>query len=306
MAGRLTLMTWNVRYFGHSTRGARATAAGLKRIAGAIAGLDPTPDVIALQEVEHRSLRGGLDTQPQIQRFADALHDALAARGVERRYHPVYFAAHRYELRGVPPLYTTGLAVLVADHVELEHHNAELPHDITHIRVPRFAGFKQRRIAAHVRLRPRGATRSLDLFNTHLSLPAFFHQGFHLHRIAQRMGHGINQLREIEALLRLVDDHAAGDHAVIVGDLNSAPESPTYDALTGAGWVDAYADHHDLAPRDLHATGTARFMHLRMHIDHVFSTPSVRWLDLHAHGIDDDGPFLGLSDHSPKLGTLQL
>ncbi|MCB9742833.1 MAG: endonuclease/exonuclease/phosphatase family protein [Alphaproteobacteria bacterium] len=300
MTDGLNLMTWNVRYFGHGTGGVRATEAWIRRVAEAIAALDPLPDVLALQEVEQTSIRGGLGAATQIERFAQALHEAMGARGVERTFRPLYYPAHRYALPVVPPLYTTGLAVLVADHLEVEDHNSDEPCEITHVRVPWTAPFKQRRIAAHVRVRSPESGQTLDLFNTHLSLPAFFHGGFHLHRIAHRMGHGANQVAEIEALLdRIARRRGEGD-AVIVGDFNSAPNTPAYQALLDRGWVDAFAPHEE--PR----AGTARFWRWRMHIDHVFSTPGVEWLHTHTHGIDDDGPFLGLSDHSPKLGTLRL
>ncbi|MCB9761227.1 MAG: endonuclease/exonuclease/phosphatase family protein [Alphaproteobacteria bacterium] len=302
----LSLMTWNVRYFGHGTRGVRATDGQVRKVAAAIAGLGAPPDVIALQEVEQTSIRGGLGAAPQLQRFMDALHLALDARGLDRRYQDLYFPAHRYQLAAGPAFYTTGLAVLVAEGVDVEDHNADEPHDITHVRVPALGRFKQRRVAAHVRVRPQGAPRALDLFNTHLSLPAFFEGGFHLHAIPRRMGHGSNQLREVEALLRLVAERADGDHAVILGDFNSRPASPVYEALRRAGFVDAYAHHHGLDADTLEQTGTARFAHLRMHIDHLFSTQAVRWLDVAAHAIDGDNPFAGLSDHAPKLGRLSL
>ena len=51
------VITYNVRYFGHGTRGIASTAKSMERIAGALAGLDPLADVICLQEVETTSLR---------------------------------------------------------------------------------------------------------------------------------------------------------------------------------------------------------------------------------------------------------
>lgn len=297
----LGILTWNVRYFGHGTRGLRSTDRQIRRAAEAIAGIDPLPDVLALQEVETRSLRGGYHAQDQLERFRAHLHGALARAGSEVRYRGLHFAAHRYAMPGGGSLYTTGLAVLVREGVEIEQHNADDPHDITCVRLESFRSFKQRRIAAHVRVRPPGAATSLDLFNTHLSLPAFLEVG--PHRVPTRMGHGTNQLREMERVLELVAHHQP-EHGVLVGDFNSAPGSPVYHAATRAGWVDAHVHHIGADIAELHRS--ARFMHLRMHIDHVFATSAVRWRQFHAHGIDEIGPFLGVSDHAPKLGRLVL
>lgn len=300
---QLSLMTWNVRYFGHGTGGLLSTKGWLRRVADGFA--EVAPDVAALQEVEqHASLRGGLSETPQIGRFLEQLNGALAERGSEKRYSALYYPAHRYGIGQRPALYTTGLAVLVSSEVEVVLDNAEAPASITHVRVPALAALKQRRIAAHARLRLRGGQETLDLFNTHLSLPAFFEGG--PHTVHVRMGHGSNQLREVEALLEVFRSRASSGHAVVMGDFNSRPGSPAWKAMLDAGFVDAYADHRRLSPEESEAKSTAKFMNLRMHIDHVFSTPGLRWVDLDAHGIDDKGPFFGLSDHSPKIGTVEL
>lgn len=296
----LTLMTWNVRYFGHGLGGLRATEGWMRLAARAIAQLDPLPDVVALQEVETASLRGGLGPRPQIQRFLDHLDAALDDHGLDTRFMGLHFPAHRYALPRVPPLYTTGLAVLVRDTVEVVAHNADDPHDITHVRLARFARFKQRRIAAHVRLRARGGDEEVDLFNTHLSLPAFLEVG--PTRVPRKMGHGTNQLKEAFRVLEFLE-LKRGEHAVVLGDFNSAPDSPVYNAFTDRGLIDAHRQGGDENP-DEHAS--ARFLNQRMHIDHVFSTPSVHWQDFHAHRIDENGPFWGLSDHAPKVGRLEV
>lgn len=293
----LNLMTWNVRYFGHGTGGLRASDAWMHRLAGAVATLDPLPDVIALQEVEDRSLRAGMHPLGQHRRFLRALNEA---RGTPGGWHGMYFPAHRYAVPGFAPAYTTGLAVLVGPGLHVERHNAELPHDITHVRLRAFRALKQRRVAAHVRIRARGGT--LDLFNTHLSLPAFLEVG--PHRVPVRMGHGTNQLHEAQALLRYVGAQTVGS-AVIVGDFNSAPGSPVYRAILEAGLVDGFAAARGFDHDDLHDWHTAAFRDQRMHIDHVFATPCVRWLDFGDHQIDT-GPLGGLSDHAPKIGRLML
>lgn len=296
----LTLITWNVRYFGHGSRGLFASKAGIRRVADALAELDA--DVIALQEVESRSIRGGLDGTPQLERLLDTLHARLEAAGSSRRYAGLYFPAHRYPLPGAP-LYTTGLAVLVSTPYAIDAHNADEPLDITHRRFRLTARMKQTRVCAHVRVRLPGEGPKLDLFNTHLSLPAFFSKDFT--RLPYRMGHGVNQLHEVRAVIEYARAHA-GTHAVLVGDFNSLPDSPAYDAVLAGGFFrDAFREHH--GDSALHRWSTAGFMQFRMHIDHVFSTPTVRWLDFGVtHDFDAPGHFTGISDHVPIIGRLAL
>jgi endonuclease/exonuclease/phosphatase family metal-dependent hydrolase len=291
----LTLMSWNVRYFGHGTRGLRSTRGWMRKVASALGSRESLPDVIALQEVETSSLRGGLRGKPQLDRFQAMLHEIV---GSTDHYRGVHFPSHRYAVGGTS-LYTQGLAVLLGPGVELEHHDV---HDITHVRLSAFERVKQRRIAAHLRLRVRGAA-PIDLFNTHLSLPAFFEVG--LHRIADRMGFGSNQLHEASTLRSIVEDVSNG-RAIVVGDFNSMPGSPVYDHLCGASLRDAYAESHGLSLAELLEQSTAGFFHKRMHIDHVFSSPGVHWLDFEDHSYDRAGPFAGLSDHAPKVGRFSL
>ena len=105
-------------------------------------------------------------------------------------------------------------------------------------------------------------------------------------------------------MLEFVAEHA-GPHAVVVGDFNSLPGSPVYDQLVGAGLVDAHAEVSGRTPLSLCGVGTASFMHLRMHLDHVFSSRAVRWRGLDSADLDH-GPFAGLSDHAPKVGWFSL
>lgn len=294
----LGIMTWNVRYFGHGWGGLRATEGWIRRMARRLAALDPLPDVLALQEVEARSLRGGLHQDPQLNRFMDEFHAALVQRGKTPRFRGLYWPAHRYALRVGHPLYTTGLALIVSDRMEVA--GDPTVRDITHVRLSVFEPMKQRRIAAHVRLRLRASRDRdwIDLFNTHLSLPAFLEVG--PHRVPDRMGHGSNQLAEVEKLLSFVDRHA-GSKAVILGDFNTLPGSPVYQRVRHLGWVDAFAETRGLELSEQLRWGTARFLHKHMHIDHVFSTPGLRWSAFGDHRIDA-GPLVGLSDHAPKLG----
>jgi endonuclease/exonuclease/phosphatase family metal-dependent hydrolase len=294
-------MTWNVRYFGHGAKGLRASAGWTGRLARAIASLPDLPHVVALQEVETRSLRAGLAPEPQLDRFQALLNAAARAEGHRRRYEALYFPAHRYALPTGPALYTTGLAFLVCDGVEVLQHNALAPFPITHVRPGRLSWLKQTRVAAHLRLAV--ADGAVDLFNTHLSLPAFLEVG--PHRVPSRMGHGTNQLAEVGSLLGFMEAHRGGPHAVLVGDFNAAPGSPVYRAIGEAGLVDAQAAFTGRRA-DALRPGTARFMHLRMHLDHVFSTPAVRWRRFTQHRVDGAGAFAGLSDHAPKIGRLAL
>jgi hypothetical protein len=61
----------------------------------------------------------------------------------------------------------------------------------------------------------------------------------------------------------------------------------------------------DRDPRDF---PTAGFMNLRMHLDHLFSSPRVNWLDLEGtcrYG-DRSSPFWGKSDHMPLIARFEL
>lgn len=296
----LSLMSWNVRYFGHGLKGLRTTTGWMRRIAQAIVSGERAPDLVALQEVETRSMRAGLG-RPQLGRFLDMVHEEAALRGISKRWTPLYFPAHRYAVSRGPALYTTGLAILVSDHLVIEDHNTDSPHPITAYRLKRFAPIKQTRIAAHARVRDPSSGASLDLFNTHLSLPAFFEVGLEMPR---QMGSGSNQLHEIQQVLSYIEQTRKAQHAVLVGDFNSSPWSPVYEAVRAHGLVDGFARAigHD---QDLMGRwSTARFFHHRMHIDHVFSTPGIDWLAWEPHTICRGGPFHGLSDHAPKIGLL--
>lgn len=294
----LTLMTWNVRYFGHGAGGLRATQAGIDAVARALTGGEALPDVIALQEVETVSLRGGLHPTPQLDRLTGAMEAELLAQGRPKRYRSLYFPAHVYTTP-LFPLYTTGLALLVAEPLEVE---ATSRLDITHRRFRVTARMKQTRVCAHARLRLPSDQR-IDVFNTHLSLPAFFTRD--LPRLPWRMGHGENQLEEIRAVADFVREKA-GPHAVLVGDFNSAPDSPVYAHLLASGGLrDPFREV--MAPERVATWATNGLLNLRMHIDHVFSTPTVRWLDFDgSHPFDERGTYFGISDHVPKVGRLAL
>ncbi len=307
----MQLLSWNVRYFGHGLRGMRATDRWMERIVAAIAARDPLPDVLALQEVEDRSLRVGLQGH-QLERFVAKLR-----RVTGRHWSGHHWSAHRYE--AALPVYGQGQALVLGEGVELR--DAER-FDITHVRLPAFKRLKQRRIAVHARLAFQG--RPIDLVQVHLSLPAFFERGDPPPG-TRRMGFGSNQLREIERTLdwvggRLteaglwVPDHELVDAdghplhepevpAVLLGDLNSQPGTAVTQRLEEAGWLDAFRQGAGLGLDEQRAMGTHAFLGTPMHIDHLYTRGRVAFAPREVHLLGE-GPFAGLSDHTPKEGRL--
>lgn len=319
---QLRFMTYNVRYFGHATRGIASTARSLHGIARAIALQDPPLDLILLQEVETASLRSTLlharqrPEDTQLDRLLTALHQTLRGMGRHDLYEGYYFPAHNYALGSSLSLYTTGLAILVRHPLRVVHHNGNEPHDITHRGLlrpysPHVAPpsgkkpwLKQTRICAHLAVELEG--RVLDVFNTHLSLPSFLEPDFW--RRSERMGHGPNQFEEARKLQEFIDAKRSSERFLVAGDFNALPGSPVYSMLTQGRQL-----HDPLLSRvgDLEALkrfSTAGFMQLRMHLDHVFSGPGLRWVDLDGSRPFDDpeSPFRGLSDHSPLLGHFSI
>ncbi len=305
----MRVVSYNVRYFGHGTRGIAITEGGMRRIAAAVAKLDPLPDVLLLQEIETRSLRstalhwagnGAGRGAPQIETFAAILASELALKRVTLdAYVPHYFPAHVYGPR-VSPVYTTGLAILVRKGLPVLAARAE---DITQREGYWFPSFKQTRLCAHVRVgHPR--LGEVDLFNTHLSLPQAFSKQFW--KRGDKMGHGGNQLAEVEALLRFVAENRGKGGLVLAGDFNAAPGSPVIERVCQAGLTHALSDLHGLDEAGLKAFPTAGFMHLRMHIDHAFTSPELEFHELHEtfpFG-KREGHFYGLSDHMPLVGSV--
>lgn len=305
------VITYNVRYFGHGTRGIASTAKSMERIAAALATLDPLADVICLQEVETTSLRSNLahpspEGETQLERLMAMLHRALHAAGKRDTYEAYYFPAHAYKL-SVAPLYTTGLAVIAKRDFRVSHHNALEPHDITHrrSRIHPVKKLKQTRICAHLRVVHKSGL-DLDIFNTHLSLPTTFSSAFWLE--PRRMGWGPNQLEEAMNLARFVTKERKSERFLVVGDFNALPGSPVYRALRDIGFKDPFADFYRLDEEALVKWPTAGFMNLRMHLDHMFSGGGLKWLDFestHRFG-QRNGLFRGLSDHVPIVGRFML
>lgn len=312
MTHPLRILSYNVRYFGHATRGLASTRKAMRRIADAIASLEPLPAIVCLQEVETRSLRSTWAHHhegSQLERFMQVLHASLTEAKKPDAYDAYYFPAHDYRLGADTHVYTTGLAVLAHANFIVDRHNAEMPHDITHRRLHAVRRMKQTRICAHVRFRDRlgRSPGPIDVFNTHLSLPATFTKQFWTG--ARRLGWGENQVHEARNLVRFVEKERASDRFVVVGDFNALPGSPVYQTLVGDhGWIDAFAHRYKFDVEELASWPTAGFMRMRMHLDHVFAGRGIRWLDFddtHPFG-DRTGPFHGLSDHTPIVGRCRV
>lgn len=310
MGDPLRIMTYNVRYFGHRTRGLTSTEAALRGIASAIARLDPLPDVICLQEVETYSIRADLGRRrngrkPQLVRLTDQLNALVSPRGLS--YRSAYFASHRYAITRNSSLYTTGLGILVADSLAVELSESSPPVDITHRRLRATARWKQTRICAHLRVRHRASGQCMDIFNTHLSLPQFLNWGSVA--FTRRMGYGDNQLLELENVMSFMRQARTCDHLVLMGDFNSLPGSPVYESVLGSGMlIDPLPGKFGLEVDDYRMFPSAGFMNLRMHLDYVFASPEFEWLDFadtHPFG-HRQCVFNGLSDHAPIIGRARL
>lgn len=308
-ASLLRVVTYNVRYFGHGTRGIASTSAAIRRIAGSLATLSPLPDLMCLQEVETQSLRSSTMNPPgrpedtQLDQVMVELHAALARAGKPDRYVACYFPAHTYRLTARTNIYTTGLAVIARDTLAFDHHNATRPHEITCR--DRVNSLKQTRICAHVSFQ-HASGQAFDVFNTHLSLPSVFSREFWTGEA--RMGFGPNQLEEARVLAEFVRRERRSDSFVVVGDFNSLPGSPVDRYLREeGGLVDAFTRVRRLSEREARAFPTAGFMNLRMHLDHVYSSDRLEWVDFAGtHPFGQRGSFAGLSDHVPLIARCRL
>src|SRR3989441_845662 len=311
MVEPLRILSYNVRYFGHSLRGLASTRRGKRSIARGIASLAPLPHILCLQEVETSSLRSTLAFRPakpeetQLESFMAELEHAFEELDRPFPYEAFYFRAHANRI-GSRALSTMGLAMVVdTTRLRVEHHNALEPHPITHHHVQRFKDRKQARICAHLRVVDRNGC-GLHVFNTHLSLPTPFAKQFWTG--TDRMGYGVNQLHEARTLAEFVRRQSNGDPLVVCGDFNSPPGSPVYKFLTeeaGLTGVQNALGQIRGRPREF---PTAGFLSLRMHLDHLFCNAKVRWLDLDGtlpFG-DRRNPFHGKSDHVPLIGRFEI
>ena len=306
----LRIVSYNVRYFGHALRGLASTRGSKRGVAEALASLDPAPDIVCLQEVETISLRSSLafrrshENETQLEAFMTELEKSFGKRPPPFPYDAFYFHANVNRIAG-RPVQSMGLAILVHRYrLRIEAHNCESPENITHHHVLRWKDRKQTRICAHMKLQCDG--RAFHVFNTHLSLPTPFAKAFWTQR--ERMGFGVNQLHEAKTLAAFIQRHAGDEPFVVCGDFNSAPFSPVYRYLTedvGLVGVQKALGQIDGDPR---AFPTAGFMNLRMHLDHLFSSPRLRWLDLDGTRRfgDKQSPFWGKSDHVPLIARFEL
>jgi endonuclease/exonuclease/phosphatase family metal-dependent hydrolase len=303
------LVSYNVRYFGHALKGLASTRGAKAAIAESLADLTPLADLIALQEVETRSLRadaahrGSTTSLPQLERFMVEFESALRLRGVASPYQAFHFPAHAYRL-GPLRLYTTGLAILVnSQRLHVVEGNVRAPQPITHHHSERLRRIKQTRIAAHLRLETTdGAT--FHVFNTHLSLPTPWAKEFWSQ--PDKMGHGANQLAEATSVASYAAQIARNEPYLLVGDFNSAPATPVYQRLTQElGLKSAQAALNVIDLKKPKAFPTAGFLRLRMHLDHVFGQ-HVQFENMNgtfAFGATES-PFHGLSDHVPLVVQL--
>lgn len=308
----MRLVSYNVRYFGHGLKGLASTSASKSRIAEALLALDPLPDVVALQEVETRSIRagvahrGGHPSETQLEAFLGHLAGEFKKRGRVMPYRAWYYPAHTYQV-GAVKLYTTGLSMLVnANTLDVIADNGHQPHPITHHSSERLKKVKQTRIAAHLHLE-NVKGRRFHLFNTHLSLPTPWAKEFWSEK--RKMGHGKNQFEEARAVRHFVEGTAKGEPFLVVGDFNSAPATPVYRYLTEeAGLYGAQEVLKQIDAKRPDTFSTAGFLNLRMHLDHVFGGNRVEFGDLndtHPFG-DAKGRFHGLSDHVPLVASFDL
>ena len=102
-----------------------------------------------------------------------------------------------------------------------------------------------------------------------------------------------------------VEAERKSDRFFIAGDFNSLPGSPVYKYLVGQpGYKDPFAHVYRMTDNELKQWPTAGFMRLRMHLDHIFTGPMLKWIDFdETHPFGDRAcVFHGLSDHMPIIG----
>jgi endonuclease/exonuclease/phosphatase family metal-dependent hydrolase len=164
---------------------------------------------------------------------------------------------------------------------------------------------KQTRICAHVSFVHAGGF-TFDLFNTHLSLPSVLSREFWTGDA--RMGFAPNQLAEAKTLADFVEKEQRSPFYVVVGDFNSLPGSPVDRYLREErGLVDAFSTVQRFSEQEARAYPTAGFLNLRMHLDHVYSSSALEWLDFEGtHPFGHDGAFDGLSDHVPLIARVRV
>jgi endonuclease/exonuclease/phosphatase family metal-dependent hydrolase len=303
---RIRLLTYNVRYFSHSLRGAASTRSSQRRIAQAIAALEPVADVLCLQEVESASLRSRATRRcagpqaSQLDGFLADLKGACAALGKACHYRGLYFPGHVTRLWRMP-VASCGLAILVHEaRFQITSHNADAPWSIPSERVDPLRG---PRICAHVRLvDPRG--QPLHVFNAHLSLPLPLPQLL-FWRLPRRLGYAGNQLAESRAVAKLIRGEVGHEPFVLCGDFNATPGSPVLRHLTDdAGFHVARRARLPDGSRE----PTFSAMGVALQLDYLFCGGGAAWFDIDGtYPVDArEGPFMGLSDHVPVVARLAV
>jgi endonuclease/exonuclease/phosphatase family metal-dependent hydrolase len=306
-----TVVSWNVRYFSHHTGGVFSTDRNVRLAAQAVGALRPQPDFIALQEIDNVGIRTALgrtlrrrqgQPAPQLDRFVSCLNEACTSQG-GTPYAVLFFPAHGHNGRG--HLMSSGLTVLYRSQFSVADHNAPSPYDITCRRLKRWGKLKQTRICAWARFELGGGNQ-LNLFNTHVSLPAFLERSpDHAHG---RFGEAVNQLQEVERLLTYVNSRRDDLPTLLVGDFNAAPDSSVYRRLVdGTEFRDAHAHHLGVPGRDMNGRPSAGLFRMRYRLDHLFCTQDVYFTSFSEtlrHG--ENHRWKGLSDHTPVIGRFAL
>ena len=185
-------------------------------------------------------------------------------------------------------------------------HNSETPFDITHRRFPSLARWKQTRVCGHVRIR-HPDWGLIDLFNTHLSLPAFLTRD--ILSYTRQLGYGLNQLKEAKSLLSFIEaSRESGCSPLLVGDFNSVPGSAVHELITRKHQLrDVVGEQSASGEGRSREFSTAGLLGLRLPIDYIFSNRRFDWLDVdgtHSFG-EQAGYFHGLSDHVPLVGRFK-
>ena len=156
-----------------------------------------------------------------------------------------------------------------------------------------------------MRVRSPGGT-CIDVFNTHLSLPAFFAraQG----PTGGRFGEAPNQMREAEALVQFLCSTGDLRYAVLAGDFNARPGSHVYRTILRATPLrDAIAEALSVGHDQINGLPTAGFGRRRFRLDHVFVGPGLAVeCAVLAGGYSRRNPFWGLSDHVPLWVRLRV
>ena len=306
----MRMVTWNIRYFSHAALGLTSLDATMRRIACALAQLQPQADVIALQEIDAVSLRsvGGRYRMRQLRgepvsnfdRFIARLNQESAAIGGHT------YQAHFFPAQGEHasfPLYSTGLSIIHQNGLHCVDHNADAPRDVTCRRLRVLAKFKQKRICAHVRLATSNGS-TFDVFNTHLSLPAFFKPGNG--PTGRGFGEADNQLAEVQNVLNYIGEYDSASRAILLGDFNAVPGSKVYNILA-TDFVDAHASHLGISPTELRNYPTGGFWRFRYRLDHIFCGAEVLVRDFEGTQPGrSDHPWSHLSDHSPLIARLSV